>query len=141
MKAVSGTQMHELDQRTIRECGISGEHLMNTAGLLAGGLVSLHHTAKLCTQVSSPLEQLSAQLQREAPADLTLLQQGMEVWQQSLPYLSSVLFNKAKNAFARPGRRKRRTVPGGGLFEGGGRRRGAGGGAGRFVAAFAAWAI
>ncbi|MCI6287604.1 MAG: NAD(P)H-hydrate dehydratase [Lentisphaeria bacterium] len=39
MKAVSGTQMHELDQRTIRECGISGEHLMNTAGLLAGGVI------------------------------------------------------------------------------------------------------
>lgn len=39
MKAVSGTQMHELDQRTIRECGISGEHLMNTAGLLAGGII------------------------------------------------------------------------------------------------------
>ena len=40
MKAVSGTQMHELDQRTIRECGISGEHLMNTAGLLAGGVIA-----------------------------------------------------------------------------------------------------
>ena len=46
------------------------------AGLLAGGLVSLHHTAKLCTQVSSPLEQLSAQLQQKAPADLALLQQA-----------------------------------------------------------------
>lgn len=61
------------------------------AALLAGGLLSLRHTASLCSRVSAPLEQLSAQLQREAPADLTLLQQAMEVWQQSLPYLSSVL--------------------------------------------------
>lgn len=61
------------------------------AALLAGGLLSLRHTASLCSLVSSPLEQLSAQLQQKAPADLALLQQAMEVWQQSLPYLSSVL--------------------------------------------------
>lgn len=61
------------------------------AALLAGGLLSLRHTASLCSLVSAPLEQLSAQLQREAPADLTLLQQAMEIWQRGLPYLSSVL--------------------------------------------------
>lgn len=61
------------------------------AALLAGGLLSLRHTASLCSLVSAPLEQLSAQLQREAPADLTLLQQAMEIWQRGLPYLSSIL--------------------------------------------------
>lgn len=70
------------------------------AGLLAGGLVSLHHTAKLCTQVSSPLEQLSAQLQQKAPADLALLQQAMEIWQRGLPYLSSVLSHDRLDAIS-----------------------------------------
>lgn len=70
------------------------------AALLAGGLLSLRHTASLCSLVSAPLEQLSAQLQREAPADLTLLQQAMEVWQQSLPYLSSVLSHDRLDAIS-----------------------------------------
>mgnify|MGYP000160594975 FL=1 len=70
------------------------------AALLAGGLVSLHHTAKLCTQVSSPLEQLSAQLQQKAPADLALLQQAMEIWQRGLPYLSSVLAHDRLDAIS-----------------------------------------
>lgn len=70
------------------------------AGLLAGGLVSLHHTAKLCTQVSSPLEQLSAQLQQKAPADLALLQKAMEIWQRGLPYLSSVLSHDRLDAIS-----------------------------------------
>ncbi len=70
------------------------------AALLAGGLVSLHHTAKLCTQVSSPLEQLSAQLQQKAPADLALLQQAMEIWQRGLPYLSSVLSHDRLDAIS-----------------------------------------
>lgn len=70
------------------------------AGLLAGGLVSLRHTAKLCTQVSSPLEQLSAQLQQKAPADLALLQQAMEIWQRGLPYLSSILSHDRLDAIS-----------------------------------------
>ena len=36
MKAVSGTQMRGLDRRTIEERGISGERLMQIAGLRAG---------------------------------------------------------------------------------------------------------
>ena len=36
MKAVSGTQMRGLDRRTIEETGISGERLMQIAGLRAG---------------------------------------------------------------------------------------------------------
>jgi len=36
MKAVSGTQMRGLDRRTIEETGVSGERLMERAGMLAG---------------------------------------------------------------------------------------------------------
>ena len=70
------------------------------AALLAGGLLSLRHTASLCSRVSAPLEQLSAQLQREAPADLALLQQAMEIWQRGLPYLSSILSHDRLDAIS-----------------------------------------
>lgn len=70
------------------------------AALLAGGLLSLRHTASLCSLVSAPLEQLSAQLQQKAPADLALLQQAMEIWQRGLPYLSSVLSHDRLDAIS-----------------------------------------
>ena len=45
MKAVSGTQMRGLDRRTIEETGISGERLMERAGMLAGSALLKWMTA------------------------------------------------------------------------------------------------
>ena len=47
MKAVSGTQMHELDQKTIQEGGIPGTRLMRIAGALAAGGIMEYRAALL----------------------------------------------------------------------------------------------
>ncbi len=51
MKAVSGTQMRFLDQRTIREGGIPGERLMRVAGALAAGAVMEYRAALLKSDI------------------------------------------------------------------------------------------
>ncbi len=51
MKAVSGTRMRFLDQRTIREGGIPGERLMRVAGALAAGAVMEYRAALLKSDI------------------------------------------------------------------------------------------
>ena len=53
MKAVSGTQMHELDQKTIQEGGIPGTRLMRIAGALAAGGIMEYRAALLKAGIPS----------------------------------------------------------------------------------------